>query len=77
MPTLQRFGLVSLRIYADDHNPPHFHLVAAEFQVLVRISDCSVITGLAPPARIAEVLAWGRQNREFLARKWAELNQRS
>jgi hypothetical protein len=25
MPTLQRFGTVSIRIYADDHRPPHFH----------------------------------------------------
>jgi hypothetical protein len=28
MPTLQRFGAMSVRMYADDH------------QVLVRISDC-------------------------------------
>lgn len=44
-------------MYADDHNPPHFHLVAVEFQVLVRISDGSVISGKAPSARIAQALA--------------------
>ena len=37
MPTLQRFGSVSVRMYADDHRPPHFHIVAPDFQVLVRI----------------------------------------
>jgi hypothetical protein len=26
MPTLQRFGAVSVRMYADDHRPPHFHI---------------------------------------------------
>jgi hypothetical protein len=33
MPTLQRFGAASVRIYADDHRPPHFHIVAPDFQV--------------------------------------------
>jgi uncharacterized protein DUF4160 len=48
MPTSQRFGSVSLRMYADDHRPPHFHIVARDFQVLVRISDLAVIAGEAP-----------------------------
>ena len=76
MPTLQRFGAVSVRVYADDHRPPHFHIVAPDFQVLVRISDLQVIAGEAPPAQIAEVLAWARERRESLALKWAELNER-
>jgi hypothetical protein len=29
-------------MYADDHRPPHFHIVAPDFQVLVRISDLTV-----------------------------------
>ena len=64
MPTLQRFGAVSVRMYADDHRPAHFHIVAPDFQVLVRISDLQVIAGEAPPAQIAEVLAWAREDRE-------------
>jgi len=76
MPTVQRFGAVSVRMYADDHRPPHFHIVAPDFQVLVRISDLQVIAGEARPAQIAEVLAWAREHRESLALKWAELNER-
>jgi len=51
MPTIQRFGAVSVRMYADDHLPPHFHIVAPDFQVLVRISDLTVIAGEARPLR--------------------------
>jgi hypothetical protein len=76
MPTLQRFGSVSVRIYADDHRPPHFHIVAPEFQVLVGISDLTVIAGEARPAQIAEALAWARTHREMLALEWAKLNER-
>jgi hypothetical protein len=76
MPTLQRFGAVSVRMYADDHRPPHFHIVAPDFQVLVRISDFAVIAGEARPEQLAEALAWAKMHRAMLALKWAELNER-
>ena len=76
MPVLQRFGSVSVRMYADDHRPPHFHIVAPDFQMLVRIADFAVIAGEARARDLAEALAWARDNTELLARKWAELNER-
>jgi len=76
MPTLQRFGAVSVRMYADDHRPPHFHIVGPDFQVLVRIADLTVIAGDARPDPISEAIAWARDRRAMLARKWAELNER-
>jgi hypothetical protein len=76
MPVLQRFGSVSVRMYADDHRPPHFHIVAPDFQVLVRISDLAVIAGESPPTEIAEARAWAQTHQEMPALKWAELNER-
>ena len=76
MPVLQRFGSISVRMYADDHRPPHFHIVAPNFQVLVRISDLQVIAGEARPIQIAEALDWARSHQEALALRWAELNER-
>jgi hypothetical protein len=57
-------------------HPPHFHIVAPDFQALVRISDLTVIAGDAMPSQIAEALAWAETRREWLALKWAELNER-
>ena len=76
MPILQRFGSVTVRMYADDHHPLHFHIVATDFQVLVRISDFAVIAGDARPTQIDEALTWARGHQEMLALKWAELNKR-
>jgi hypothetical protein len=76
MPELQRFGAVSVRMYADDHRPPHFHIVAPDFQVLVRISDFKVIEGKTRPSQIAEAMAWARAHKEALALCWAQLNER-
>ena len=77
MPTLKRFGTVTVRMYADDHRPPHFHIVSPDFQVLVRISDLAVIAGEAPPGQIAEALDWARANLHELSLMWAKLNERA
>jgi len=76
MPVLQRFGAVTVRMYADDHRPPHFHVVGPDFQVLVRLSDLVVIAGDARPAQIAEAVAWARDRSEFLKSRWVDLNER-
>jgi hypothetical protein len=76
MPTIQRFGAAKLCMYADDHRPPHFHVVGPDFQVLVRIADLVVFAGQAHANQIAEAMAWARANRAALMRKWAELNER-
>ena len=76
MPTLHRFGSVSIRMYADDHHPPHFHIVGINFQVLVRISDLAVIVGDAREAQIAEALELAENHHDMLTLKWVELNER-
>ncbi len=76
MPTLQRFGTVSLRMYADDHRPPHFHVVGPDFEILVRIADLAVIAGNARPAQVAKALEWAAAHTAFLASEWVELNER-
>jgi len=76
MPTLQRFGAVSIRMYSDDHRPPHFHIVGPDFQVVVRIADLEVIAGTARRGQIAEALSWAGSHREMLALKWVELVER-
>ncbi len=76
MRVLQRFGTVSVRMYSDDHRPPHFHIVAPDFQVLVRISDLVVMAGKARPAQVVEAMAWAQAHQEMLALKWVELVER-
>jgi hypothetical protein len=63
-------------MYADDHHPPHFHIVGTHFQVLVRVSDLSVFAGEVSAAMIAEAITWAKDHQGELALKWAELNER-
>ncbi len=76
MPTLKRFASMTITMYADDHRPPHFHIVSAEFEVMIQISDLSIIAGRARKSEITDALDWARANRDMLARRWLELNER-
>jgi hypothetical protein len=37
MPCIERLGGVKLYIYADDENPPHFHVRSGDSNAKVRI----------------------------------------
>jgi len=76
MPEIIRFARSVLRMYADDHRPPHFHIVGPDFAVVVDISSLEVISGEARAKDIAEALAWAEENQDALAWLWQKLNER-
>ena len=76
MPTIAKLGKVLIRIFADDHNPPHFHIVTPEHEVLVLISDLSVLAGTIDRRSLDTALAWAAENREVLENEWRRLNER-
>ena len=45
MPTIAVFGRVRLRMYADDHRPPHFHLESPDGNALVAIASFELLAG--------------------------------
>lgn len=62
-------------MFAADHKPPHFHLMANDGdQALVEIKGLTVIRGQVNAAASKEALSWARQNWAALAARWKELN---
>ena len=45
MPTVRDFGAYKVMLYAEDHNPPHVHVIGTDFQAKVRIRDAAVFVG--------------------------------
>jgi len=76
MPEIIRFARSVLRMYADDHRPPHFHVVGPDFAVVVDINSLEVISGEARANDIAEALTWAEENQVALAMFWQKLNER-
>jgi len=60
-------------MYFDDHNPPHFHVLAREGSAQVRI-DTLEIMSMSGRIDLREALAWAGDNRETLWAKWSEFS---
>ncbi|WP_036263507.1 DUF4160 domain-containing protein [Methylocapsa aurea] len=73
MPTVAIIDGVKIQFFFDEHPPPHFHAVFAEFVAQIQIDPPKVLRGSLPPTKFAAVLAWAARNRDELMCAWAAL----
>jgi hypothetical protein len=74
VPTVKNFGSYRIMLFAEDHNPPHVHVIGRDFQAKVRIRDADIFAGMIPPRHRREALRWIVENRDRLLEKWNELS---
>ena len=75
MPTLIRLAKSKLTIYAGDHNPPHFHVLANDgSEAWVELATLQVIYGEVRSTVLRKALDWAGKNATLLTAKWKELN---
>lgn len=55
MPELCRFYGVRIKMYYDDHNPPHFHAEYAGDEALITIDTLDVMAGELPSRALGAV----------------------
>jgi len=77
MPTISEFFGILIRMYYDDHNPPHFHVFYGEYEAQVSIDTLEVIKGKLSKRALALVLEWAAEHRNELREDWrlAELHE--
>lgn len=76
MPTIVKFGNLKIQIFADDHNPPHFHVVTPDGEALVAIDTLEIIVGDIDRRSYEAAREWAARNTEVLASEWKRLNER-
>ena len=45
MAKVHTIGKTEIRVYANDHLPPHFHIVHPDFEALIVIEDFTTMQG--------------------------------
>jgi len=70
MPEISRFFGIVIKMYWDDHNPPHFHAFYAGEQVLIDIATLSVFAGCLSPRALGLVIEWATLHSEELLADW-------
>ena len=76
MPTIARLSGATIKVYADDHAPPHFHLIGARSDAMVRLGTLEVLRGIADRRDLEQAMAWASANPGVLETEWERLNER-
>lgn len=70
MPTISAFYGILIRMYFDDHAPPHFHAIYGEFEAIIDINALNVVRGSLPRRALELTLDWAELHRAELLVDW-------
>ncbi len=70
MPVISQFYGVIIRMFYNDHIPPHFHAVYGEYELIVSIAPIRIIEGQAPTRVRSMVLEWVAIHQQELMDDW-------
>lgn len=71
MPEISRFYGIVIKMFYNDHAPPHFHAEYGGNVMIVAIETLGVIAGRLPPRATGMVLEWASEHQAELLKTWA------
>lgn len=70
MPEISRFYGIIIRMFYNDHNPPHFHAIYQEDEALIEIKTLEILEGHLPKRAMSLAIEWAIEHREELIINW-------
>jgi len=70
MPTICVFFGIVIRMYYDEHIPPHFHAYYSESSAVIEIETLRLRDGHLPKRAMSLVLEWAQEHRSELMNNW-------
>lgn len=70
MPEISRFYGIIIRMFYNDHNPPHFHVIYDENEALIDIKTLEILEGRLPKRAKALAIEWAIEHRDELMTNW-------
>lgn len=74
MPEISRFFGISIRMYFDDHNPPHFHAIYGTREAEFGIEPVSHLRGRFSRRALGMVMEWAAMHQLELLDNWERLH---
>jgi hypothetical protein len=75
MPEVSRFYGIVIKMFYDEHNPPHFHAEYGEYEVLVNINTLAIIGGRLPARALGMATEWAALHQQELRAAWERARQ--
>jgi hypothetical protein len=72
-PKLSEFFWISIYVYWNDHNPPHFHVLYNDFSCYISINDLKILEWNLPPKIEKLVLSWAELYTTELLEAWEDV----
>jgi len=76
MPQISNFFGIIIRMFYDEHNPPHFHAQYGEYNCCIDIHTLVVIDGYLPARALGLVVEWAILHKEELVVNWHLMKQK-
>ena len=76
MPEISRFYGIVIRMFYDDHSPPHFHAEYGGRKAEVSIDTLRVTKGWLTPRAERMVTEWAKQHHRELQDSWQRAERR-
>ena len=70
MPTISTFFGILIRMFFNEHAPPHFHAEYGEFKAVIAIQSLDLIEGKLPRRALELVLDWAELHQAELLEDW-------
>lgn len=70
----ESFQGIKIYVYDFDHNPPYFHAISAEYEVLIDIRTMSVLRGEMSSNKLKQIIKWAKLNQHYLLEEFETLN---
>ncbi|WP_374687820.1 DUF4160 domain-containing protein [Promineifilum sp.] len=75
MPELSRFFGIVIRMYYDDHPPPHFHAIYGKLEMQVSIDPIAIMNGTMSRRAISMIIEWAALHQHELLENWQRLRE--
>jgi hypothetical protein len=76
MGRLHSIGKIIITVYANDHQPAHFHAVHPDFELQIEIETLVIMRGTPPPRARKAVIDWAEANIARIRTEWNRINPR-
>ncbi len=73
MPEISRFFGIIIRMYFDEHEPPHFHAIYGKEEAQVGIEPIQLLRGGLPSRASSMVFEWAALHQRELIDNWQRL----
>jgi Domain of unknown function (DUF4160) len=69
MPEISRFYGIIIKMYYNEHNPPHFHIEYQGYEAIIDIND-GIVKGEIPRRALNLIFEWLDIHKDELLENW-------